>query len=99
MKIKDRFMQLPTLLFDQQNNAVIRSMIWVHPYSVESFERADVIFEDESGAEKRVIRTRIFTRSGCDHLVDLEMAVFMNTLETFMNKDDEPNPLSPSDPA
>lgn len=64
-----RFIKLPSLFFD--DDLMYFSDIWINPFQVESFVSLDISYTNEHGEEVDVYGTKIITKSGQEHDINL----------------------------
>lgn len=64
-----RFIKLPSLFFDE--DLMYFSDIWINPFQVESFVSLDLSYTNELGEEVEVNGTKITTKSGDEHDINL----------------------------
>ena len=72
--MNERFIKLPVYFYE--DSLIWFSDLWINPFQIESFVETDIRYTSPEGDEVETNGTKIFTKSGMEHEVNLTIEEF-----------------------
>jgi hypothetical protein len=73
--MNERFVKIPCYFYD--DGLIWFNDLWINPFQIESFLETDITYTDPSGEQVETNGTKIYTKSGMEHDVNLPIHEFI----------------------
>lgn len=76
--MNERFLKMPVYFYE--DNLIWFSDLWINPFQIEFFVETDITYTSPEGEHVETNGTKIYTKSGMEHEVNLTIEEFLKLL-------------------